>query len=93
VNQKVILGTPSMVQKISLLRRNGLFSREDELREQKSMIPEDAQYSIPFDNDGRVVNVWGGVSRGDFAYHNGLAHLRVTRICDTIQYDTSIALM
>lgn len=93
VNQKVILGTPSMVQKISLLRRKGLFSSDDELKDQKSMRPEDVQFNVPFDHEGRVTKVWGGVSRGDFAYHNALAHCRVTCIRDTIQYDTSIAIM
>lgn len=93
VNQKVILATPSMVQKISLLRRKGLFSREDELKDQKSIRPEDVQFNVPFDSEGRVAKVWGGVSRGDFAYHNGLAHCRVTCIKDTIQYDTSISIM
>lgn len=93
VNQKVILATPSMVQKISLLRRKGLFSREDELKDQKSIRPEAVQFNVPFDNEGREVKVWGGVSRSDFAYHNGLAHCRVTCIRDTIQYDTSIAIM
>lgn len=93
VNQKVILATPPMVQKISLLRRKGLFSREDELKDQKSIRPEDVQFKVPFDQEGREVKVWGGVSKSDFAYHNGLAHCRVTCIRDTIQYDTSIAIM
>lgn len=93
VNQKVILATPSMVQKISLLRRNGEFSSKDELKDQKSLRPEAVQFNVPFDNEGREVKVWGGVSRGDFAYHNGLAHCRVTCIKDTIQYDTSISIM
>lgn len=93
VNQKVVLATPSMVQKISLLRRNGEFSSKDELKDRKSLRPEAVQFNVPFDNEGREVKVWGGVSRGDFAYHNGLAHCRVTCIKDTIQYDTSIAIM
>jgi len=93
VNQKVILATPSMAQKISLLRRKGLFSREDELKDQKSLRPEAVKFKVPFDNEGRVVEVWGGVFRGGFAYHNGMAHCRVTCIRDTIQYDTSIAIM
>ncbi len=92
-NQKVILATPSMVQKISLLRRKGLFSREDELKDQKSMMPEDVQFNVPFDHGGKMAKVWGRVSRGGFAYHNGLSHFRVTRISDTIQYDTSIDIM
>lgn len=94
VNQKVILATPSMVQKISLLRRKGLFSKDDELKEQKTLSrPEDTQFEVPFDNEGKMTKVWGGVSRGDFAFHNGMAHCRVTCIRDIIQYDTSIAIM
>jgi len=92
-NQKLILATPSMVQKVSLLRRNGEFSSKDELKDQKSLRPEAVQFNVPFDNEGQEVKVWGGVSRGDFAYHNGLAHCRVTCIKHTIQYDTSIAIM
>lgn len=93
VNQKVILATPSMVQKISLLRRNGEFTAKDELRDRKTLLPEDGQFDIPFDSKGQTIKVWGGVARSDFAYHNGLAHCRVTRIRKTIQYDTSIAIM
>lgn len=92
-NQKVILATPYMVQKISLLRRKGMFSKDDELKNQKTFsLPEDTQFEVPFGNEGKMTKVWGGVSRGDFAFYNGLAHCRVTCIRHTIQYDTSIAI-
>lgn len=93
VNQKLILATPSTVQKISLLRRKGMFSKDDELKDQKTLLPEDTQFDVPLNSEGIVAKVWGGVSRGDFAFHNGMAHCRVTCIRHTIQYDTSVPIM
>lgn len=94
VGNRIALVTPSMAEKISILRRKGYFSKDDELKQQGPMRrPEDIQYEVKFNSDSRPCKVWGGVSKNDFAYHNGMVHLRVTRICDTIQYDTSRDIM
>jgi len=90
INDKLVLATPIIKDKILELRKNRMF--KDYKRP-----GDDSQITVDLgvDKDGRSQSTkcWEGISRHDFAYHNGLAHFRVLCATDEIQYDTSIPLM
>jgi hypothetical protein len=71
VNNKLILATPSLGEKIAYLRENRSNRQSDQMRSNSDEL-------VDVDlGGGKSTKCWLGVSRSDFACHNNLAHVRV----------------